>query len=488
MENSSLSKEEIDELIKIIQDLYLEDEIPWVVGYSGGKDSTAVLQLVWIALTKIGQAKRSNKPVHVISTDTLVESPVVAAWVKQSLEQMKAAAADQDLPIEVHRLTPAYNNTFWVNLIGKGYPAPRPYLRWCTSRLKIDPSNTFILDIIDSYGEAILVLGTRKAESARRAATMNLYEKQRLRDYLSPNASLQNSFVFSPIENWSNDHVWQFLMQYKNPWNYSNKDLLSMYRGATDDGECPLVLDTNTPSCGSSRFGCWVCTLVEEDKSMAAMIQNDEEKVWMTPLLDFRNELADWENDRQRREFRRKNGRLMLHRDRLVHGPYTKANRENLLRRLLKIQKQINTDGPEEFRDLKLITDEELREIRRIWLIEKHEFDDALPRIYQEITGERYLYEDDNKNIFFGANEWQLLREICDEMYPKEELLLQLSASLLDIERQTSILNLRKGVLNSMEETIRRCYYKDEQDAEAVAQGRAERAEASVDTVLEEEL
>ena len=58
-----------------------------------------------------------------------------------------------------------------------------------------------------------------------------------------------------------------------------------MYQGATSGGECPLVVDTSTPSCGTSRFGCWVCTLVDQDRSMEAMIANDEEKVWMTPLV-----------------------------------------------------------------------------------------------------------------------------------------------------------------------------------------------------------
>src|SRR5215469_10183880 len=87
------------------QTIYQEDGIPWVVGYSGGKDSTAALQLIWMALEALPTEKRC-KPVHVISTDTLVENPVVAAWVTQSLETMMAAAARAGLPIHPHRLTP----------------------------------------------------------------------------------------------------------------------------------------------------------------------------------------------------------------------------------------------------------------------------------------------------------------------------------------------------------------------------------------------
>ena len=75
-------------------------------------------------------------------------------------------------------------------------------------------------------------------------------------------------------------------------------DLLTLYRGATADNECPMMIEKNLPSCGRSRFGCWVCTMVEKDKSMEAMIANDDEKAWMTPLLDFRNEFGNEDGDR----------------------------------------------------------------------------------------------------------------------------------------------------------------------------------------------
>ena len=146
-----------------IAELYLTDEIPWVVGYSGGKDSTAALQLVWLALSKLSPGDL-KKPVYVISTDTLVENPVVAAWVTKSLDNINRAAKKRGLPISSHQLTPEIQNTFWVNLIGRGYAAPRPKFRWCTERLKIQPSTQFISSVVQEHGEAILVLGTRKAE------------------------------------------------------------------------------------------------------------------------------------------------------------------------------------------------------------------------------------------------------------------------------------------------------------------------------------
>ena len=174
---ANLTKEDITSVTEIIKELYLEDMIPWICGYSGGKDSTAVVQLVWYALRELPPEKR-RKTVHVISTDTLVESPVVAIWAADSLKKMERQAKEEGLPVIPHRLTPAAANTFWVNLIGRGYPYPRRDFRWCTDRMKIDPSNRFIKQVLDAESEAILVLGTRKAESAARKATMEGYEKR----------------------------------------------------------------------------------------------------------------------------------------------------------------------------------------------------------------------------------------------------------------------------------------------------------------------
>jgi DNA sulfur modification protein DndC len=179
-----------------IRELYLGDAVPWVIGYSGGKDSSAVLQLVWNALRDLPDEQR-KKPVHVISTDTLVEQPLVSSWVDASLARMRSAAAEQGLPIVPHKLTPEVEDSFWVNLIGKGYPAPRQKFRWCTDRLKIRPSNKFIRDVVRQNGEAILLLGTRKAESQRRALSMAKQEARRVRDRLSPNANLPNSLVYT---------------------------------------------------------------------------------------------------------------------------------------------------------------------------------------------------------------------------------------------------------------------------------------------------
>ena len=451
-----------------IQELYCLDGIPWVVGYSGGKDSTATLQLIWNAISELPPEKRT-KTIHVITTDTGVENPYVSAWVRNSLKQMKVASRKQGMLIEPNLLQPEVKETFWVSLIGKGYPAPRGKFRWCTDRLKIHPSNRFIRDILRVQGEVILILGTRKAESIKRAISMQKHRisstKDRLKYDLNTNeinsllyysSSLPNALIYSPIEDWRTDEVWIYLNQYQNPWGYSNKDLFTMYRGATADNECPLVVDTSTPSCGDSRFGCWVCTIVNKDKSMEAMIQNDEEKEWMQPLLDMRNEL-DIENDGEKRDFRRMWGEVQLfernHKNgetsvEPIPGPYTKYWREYWLRKLLTAQSEMRQNAPENMRDITLISMEELSEIRRIWLEEKHEFDDSLPRIYQEITGEAFKDPRPGSDYsLLGSDEWEVLEEIC----AGDAMQLELMAKLLDTERQFKKKTRRVGIFESLE-------------------------------------
>lgn len=471
---TTITREIIDGIIETIQNLYLADDIPWVIGYSGGKDSTATLQIVWYALEKLPSDKLL-KPVHVINTDTLVESPVISKWAKKSLSIMQKKSDDNGLPFITHILTPEVDNTFWVNFLGRGYPFPRKKLRWCTDRLKIQPVNNFIKNKIAEHGEIILVLGTRKAESANRAKTMAKYEKKRVRELLSPNPTLANELVFTPLEDWTDNDVWVFLMQYKNPWGYSNKELMTIYRGASADNECPLMVSKDLPTCGKSRFGCWVCTMVERDKSMEAMIANDEEKAWMAPLLQFRNEFGDEAHDRDRRSFRKMNGSLQGSYERLHHGPYLKEIREKWLEELLTIQKNISENGPEDFNETELITIPELRVIRRIWVFEKHEFDDSLPEIYKKVMGKEFDDPDWIGSELFGKEEWDILEEVCEEEYPDEKLLFELIYNLIDIENRTTGLDQRKGLLDLLEKSIKSNFYKDEDDATAYYSYQVER-------------
>ncbi|MEE0595957.1 MAG: DNA phosphorothioation system sulfurtransferase DndC [Agathobacter sp.] len=489
----TITKDKVDGLMETIRNLYMADDIPWVIGYSGGKDSTATLQLVWLSLKELPKEKL-KKVVHIINTDTMVESPVIEKWVGKSLKMMDDASAEIDAAVDslfvTHRLTPDYSQTFWVNFIGRGYPFPRKKLRWCTDRLKIQPVNNFVKERIAETGEIILVLGTRKAESANRARTMAYYEAKRVRELLSPNPTLANELVFSPLEDWTNNDVWVFLMQYKNPWGLSNNELQTLYMSATEDKECPMMTEKNLPSCGQSRFGCWVCTMVAKDKSMEAMIANDDEKAWMTPLLEFRNRFGDENKDRHRRSFKKLKGYLQGSYEQLHHGPYLKEWREQWLREILEKQLEINLNGPEGFSDYELITISELRHIRRIWVLEKHEFDDSLPRIYEEVMGKKFEDPEWIGSEAFGNMEWNILGKICDEVMGQnlfeksqeasefarkgdtskleqlcDNTMMEMMTNLIDVENKAMGLGDRKDILNDLEKCIKKNFYVDEIDA-----------------------
>ena len=419
-----------------IQEVYLENARPWVIGYSGGKDSTTALQLVWYALAELPPEERKY-PVYVISSDTLVETPVIVSYITGTLERIETHAREQQMPFHTELVRPKTEDTFWVNLIGKGYPAPYSRFRWCTDRLKIQPANRFILDKASEYGEVILVLGSRKGESATRDQVLNLHRLKN--SLLSRHTTLPNAYVYTPIVDFGLNDVWMYLLNNPPPWGGTNKQLVTLYRNANAQGECPLVVDETTPSCGNSRFGCWTCTVVSKDRSMEGLIDNGEE--WMLPLLEFRDFLAETQEPERKadiREHRRRNGKVTIVNGKLIRGPYTLEFCKQLLRRLLEIQQQVREEGPDP--NLQLITDAELEEIRNIWRTERSDWEDAVPQIYKDVVGEREWIVDDTTS--FTAADKQLLAAICDE----NEIPVALVAKLLDTEQQMDGMLRRAGI------------------------------------------
>jgi len=461
--------EKIEIAIANIVSLYTADDLPWIIGYSGGKDSTTVLQLVWHAIASIPKAKRTKK-IHVISTDTLVENPVVAKWVELSLTKINYAALTQGMGIEAHRLTPKIEDRFWVNLIGKGYPAPRPKFRWCTSRLKINAATDFIRNVATERGEAILFLGTRSGESQARAKVMAKHSGS-TRELLSRNSDpkLDRVWIFPPIGNWSSDEVWEYLIENENAWGHSNIELFHLYKGATPDAECPLVVDSSTPSCGDSRFGCFVCTMVDKDKSMLAMIQNDEDKKWMIPLSVFREEKLSTVDDFKHRDFRRLDKNLNIYESKeghaLIHGPYKQHYREELLFELLKAQTTIRKEASEGMQDFELISLEELEEIRRIWVEDKHEIEDSLPRIYKSATGKKYPALDSDERQLFSKEDLDILKSIAGSEKDEDGILYQMLREMLHVEQNYRGAYRRHGIFSTLEKTLKQHAFLNKEDA-----------------------
>jgi DNA sulfur modification protein DndC len=432
-----IGRERLDSRSEEIRQVYLGDRRPWVIGYSGGKDSTTALQMIWYALTELSPGKLS-KPVYVIASDTLVETPKIVDYIESSLRGMNDTAKRKGLPFSAHKVKPLPENTFWVNLIGRGYPAPSKRFRWCTDRLKIDPANRFIVDKVAEHGEVVVVLGVRKSESATRAQIMNLHRIKG--SHLSRHSTLPNAFVYTPIEDFGLQDVWTYLLQVPSPWGNNNRDLVTLYRNA-QGGECPLVVDQTTPSCGNSRFGCWVCTVVTKDSSMEAMIENGEE--WLEPLLKYRDLLASTQDPLvklQVRDFKRRNGRVMFKPDGgIVPGPYKLKVRKDLLRRLLEAEEQVRSSGPNP--DERLITKEELEGIRRVWRSEAQDWEDSVPRIYREVTGQDLDWIADEQPAFSGEE-----RNLLDTICARYNVPSAMVAKLLDIERELHGMSRRSTV------------------------------------------
>ena len=347
------------EVVQHVKDEYLstDQNYPWIVGFSGGKDSTVVAQAVFDALLATAPSARTRE-VHIVSNDTLVESPLVIAHLKKSLKDIENAANSLGLPIKVAITRPELDKTFWTLLIGKGYPSPNSMMRWCTDRLKILPTSTYIKEYISRCGAAIVVLGVRRSESTRRAQTVDKYTNIDNTN-LNEHSSISGAFVFRPIVDLSTDDVWEVLGSFPAPWGGDHSSLIQLYRDA-DGGECPVVLSKDeAPGCGtaSSRFGCWTCTVVEKDKSLQGFI--DSGKDIYKPLVAFRNWLVGIRNDPSKRSAVRRNGRLTFDQSgKHIPGPFTVQARKEILERLLITQEEFGGE---------LISQEEIDLIHKIW-------------------------------------------------------------------------------------------------------------------------
>lgn len=455
LKEGAIGNRPIQELIDSIKNIYSADNRPWIVGFSGGKDSTTVLSLVYSALLQLSPAER-NKSVYVVASDTLVETPVVVGMIEKVLRLINQQGQKDGLPISAHPVYPKWNQTFWVNLLGRGYPAPTKSFRWCTERMKIHPVSDFITNKVAEFGEAIVVLGSRSQESASRAQVI---AKHKITGSdLSHHTSLPNAYTYMPIQDWGADDVWMYLMSAPNPWGSDNQELFELYKGS-NQGECPLVIDKSTPSCGNSRFGCWTCTVVTEDRALQGLIQSGEK--WMKPLLDFRNKIyasTDPEKKNQYRNYKRRTGKVSYMQGegadidstdiRHIPGPYWLKVRKEWLKELLQIEKELSNAG----HPFKLIRDEELQAIRQEWLRDPNEPDwpDSLPRMYAEVYDNTIEWVENDAGAFTEPD-----AELLQELSHKHTVPAELIMKLIEMEISVSGLGKRQGIMRKIESVLR---------------------------------
>ncbi len=445
-ERSVFEQRTIQDIHTEIRDVYRRYPQPFVIGYSGGKDSTTVLQLIWKALEELPPEER-QRPVFVIASDTKVETPVIVDYLDKTLRLINEASQATGMPFCAEKVLPTLNNSFWVNLIGRGYPAPTSRFRWCTERLKIEPANRFIAEKVGQYGEVIMVLGVRQTESSTRMQLMKTYQVKE--HFLRRHSMLPGAYVYAPIADFSTDDVWTYLLQVPSPWGSNNRDLAALYRNASA-GECPLVIDDSTPSCGNSRFGCWVCTVATRDTSMEAMIDNGEE--WLEPLLELREWLTVTIDPVRKREFRDIKGRdgkvkFKNGTTEIAARTYKLSTSQEALRKVLEAQQRVRNDGPD--RNATLIEEEELHEIRRLWRTERQDWEDAVPRIFRDVNGYDLDWPVDD-NGHFDDELKKLLTGVCAE----HETQFDLIAKLLEEERRANGMARRAGIQKAISSVL----------------------------------
>lgn len=433
----------IEYIIDEIKDQYMyadDTHRPWIIGFSGGKDSTVLLTLVWLALKKIKDDVLApfqlRRPVYVVCNDTLVENPIISSYVDDVLGQIEKKAREEDMPIFIRKTIPKLEDSFWVNVIGKGYPVPNTAFRWCTDKMKIKPTARFITEQVDEYGEAIILIGTRKAESATRARSIKKHEIHGQR--LTHHTLLHNTYVYAPIKELMLEEVWYIINAIPCPWGFDNSVLFNIYMDASaDDYECPTVVtDKSHGSCGQSRFGCWVCTVVKDDKSMRSLIKNGRE--WMRPLYDFRMELDTERNILENRMPFRRDGRRAVN----DMGPYIFKYRAKILKRLLEVQHKLQQVDPK----IRLISDQELIAIQVNWYRDFN-FGYQVSEIYNSIYKESFIMEENVKNKL----EADLMREVCVNNPEEGELIEQ----LLLLQKSKSLMQRRRGLKNEIESRLK---------------------------------
>lgn len=351
-----------EEVLASVRAEYLSkvQDYPWIIGFSGGKDSTVVAQAVFEALLDIPPSRRTRE-IHVVSNDTQVESPLVMAHLAVVQSAMKSMAESLRLPVTVATTRPEPDKTFWTLLIGKGYPSPNQTMRWCTDRLKIQPTSKYILDNVSAHGAAIIVLGVRLDESDSRRNSINRHKN--IEDSnLTPHGDLQGAFIYRPIMHLTVNDVWEVLGSREPPWGGTHRDLIQLYRDA-EGGECPVVLSKDeAPGCGTSnsRFGCWTCTVVEKDKSLQGFVDSGSHH--FSALISFRQWLKDIRNDPRYRSVERRNGEIRFNArgEQIQHvpGPFTIQARKMILDRLLATEQEYGDH---------LVSPEEIERIHAIW-------------------------------------------------------------------------------------------------------------------------
>lgn len=422
-----------DNIIKEMETVYLHDNRPWMIGFSGGKDSTLLCCLLFEMLKQLPENTKYKK-IYIVSSDTMVENPIVRNYMHDVSAKINEFGKSFNIQADI--IYPKISETFWTKVIGLGYPTPEaPGFRWCTERLKIRPMNDYTLNTIKNNGEVVLLLGVRKAESSYRA--QNIRNREIEGKLLIPHNDIENAYVYNPLTEIPNEMVWEYLLKDDGitPWKTNNKYLFSLYQGENMGEEKSVIGEIDKdkiPVTGNSRFGCWICTMVKEDKSLMNFINHGAKE--LIPLRDFRNWLVEIRNSSEMRDNKRRNGSVYLNKDgELGLGPFNMYGRKVILEKLLKLE--VSTG-------MELISIEELKYIDKLWEEEGDLSRRELVEMYFKIKGKRLPW-DKYKKPLFEEEVISKIKDLSNEYEIPYELISKL---IIEIEKnknysRTSILN-----------------------------------------------
>lgn len=414
--------QQFEDIINEIMIVYKHDNRPWLIGYSGGKDSTLLVSVVYEAVRRLKPEERTKK-IYVVTSDTMVENPIVGRYMHKSSEAINKNSQSENLNIQSCIIYPEVEKTFWSLVIGLGYPTPEPPgFRWCTERLKILPMNKFVLQKIKENGEVVILLGVRKDESLAR--NRSITSREIMGKILVPHSDIENAYVYNPLTKVKNELVWEYLLKdnAKSPWGADMKYLFQLYQGE-DMGEEQSVIGEvdkdKIPITGNSRFGCWCCTIVKEDKSLQNFINKGSTE--LIPLRNFRNWLVSIRQNPDYRDNKRRNGSVYEKANGdLGLGPFKLSARRIILEKLLKLEEETGFN---------LITLEELKTIDKMWDYEGDLSRRMLVDTYYKVKGKKLPW-DEYKKPLYDEKTIKQLKEASEKGNVPFELISKLLLSI----------------------------------------------------------
>ena len=334
--NSSLNDEDrlrllkrFNEAVESLKFILDQGYKHWVITFSGGKDSTTTLI---VALEAALICDEQIERIDVMYSDTGIEIPSIQQYALKFIRYLQNFDRVKDLPVYYHIVRPELDKSFWVCLLGKGYPPPHQRFRWCTSRLKIYPVEKALKELIQP-NKTIILTGVRFGESKSRDNRL-ITSCSRGGEcgqgvWFQYSSRLKVGYL-APIVNWSECDVWDFLNIYAPTLKYPTQHLeRDVYNGR------------------GTRFGCWMCTVVSTDKAMEKIVKLPQ---WshLHPLMQFRQKVKQLTSSPDSRE-RYSDGRL---------GRLKLEVRKQLLKELLELQAKLK---------IELISQKEITAIEKLW-------------------------------------------------------------------------------------------------------------------------